>query len=198
MKRRLVIRCQWCKDESRAGSYEDLRKVYGRHLRNCGALHRMFVAGRFATGAPFTKEQVIDGILQRSGLSPEGQKIAAERELTALRQQVSEDAGLTEEERAELLASIDREIGTPTHEATGKKLAPALEDLEVDVTPPETPQLDTALELARSEEPNPPRPHFLAPSVVDALRARGVSVVEIERMGDEEAEDLLVCEEPRR
>jgi uncharacterized protein YwbE len=46
----------------------------------------MFVAGRYATGAPFTKEQVIDGILQRSGLHPEGQKIRAEGGLPALRQ----------------------------------------------------------------------------------------------------------------
>lgn len=135
MKRRIVIRCHWCKGPSKAVSYEDLRRVYGRHLRNCGALHRMFVAGRFATGAPFTKEQVIDGILQRSGLSPEGQKIAAERELAALRQQITADPELGEEERKELLASIDKEIGTPTHEATGKAVAPALEEVEVDVTP---------------------------------------------------------------
>lgn len=135
MKRRLVISCQWCKAPSRADSYEDLRRVYERHLRNCGALHRMFVAGRFATGAPFTKEQVVDGILQRSGLHPEGQRIKAETELKALRQQISADPELGEEERAELLASIDKEIGTPTHEATGKAVALALEEVEVDVTP---------------------------------------------------------------
>src|SRR6185436_11425879 len=101
MKRRLVISCQWCKEQSGAGSFEDLRRVYGRHLLNCGALRRPFVAGRYATGAPFTFGQVVDGILQRSGLSPEGQKIQAERELATLRQQGAADPELTDEERAE-------------------------------------------------------------------------------------------------
>jgi hypothetical protein len=182
MKRRLLISCHWCKDGCRADSYEDLRHVYGRHLRNCNALNRMFVAGRYATGAPFTKEQVIDGILQRSGLHPEGQKIQAERELAALRQQISEDPELTPDERAELLAEVDRNIGTVPHEATGQPAAPVPDQVEVTATP--DPIAAVVLELAKGAAntdlvgvlklPNPWPPMWQPPPKDQMPRTLGV------------------------
>lgn len=108
-RRRLAIRCAFCKAEQKADTGVSLRDSYGRHLRNCGTFAASLRKAEATGMAPkMTREQVIDGILDRSGLQAPNK---TRTELQALRARVESDTTLSDGERTTYLVEIEELLG---------------------------------------------------------------------------------------